>query len=754
MKRLNQCGGGAWLIAAILILGVGSTEAQQTTPSPLRVTHTQNTNTIARHDVFEITFVHDNDYGNAHLEADVEVTFTAPDGRAATVGGFLYGSTRKPKVVRDQPQGGRPRTRFVYERPDVWKARLAPWQPGTWKYTWVFTNAAGRSARGNGTFRCVKGRRDAHGFVRQHPTNPHRWVFDDGSPYFPMGTQDCWGDGSGTGTVLDTISMEGPFRLDRNVELPKGPAFVRSPSNNPQNADVHFRTFSQCGFNLFRFSPRNCSYAVDRDLQEILLQEAIMTDELLGCARKYGYRIFYGMLGNQRILEGPPLPDNPGHVERVKRFLKYSVDRWGCMVDFWQLLNEKNAHDDWFDILLPYIRSLDPYDHPISTSWQRPDVEGIDINAPHWYHRVDTVTDSDLVVRERAKFYKKHGKPVIVGEHGNNITCVKDPKRQIPFEYRHIDIPEIPAARKAGLLPPGAGGTWDPKSALRMRIRNWTALFCEIAFVYWNSSYARDGHTWNMWLGPQERGYVRAMQDFAYRLDRDVRMVPVKVSNPESVRAYALASDARVGVYLHHFADHAAALEGLRVSVKVPKAAEGYWYAPDTAAIVERFEAPAGEQTFRAPPFHVDLALLITPDGPPDIDHDGAANDLDEDDDNDGTPDSRDAFPLDASEWNDRDGDLIGDNLDADDDGDGEGDDANGNGTPDHEEMDIDGDGVPRARAVPWDAFPLEAKESVDTDGDGIGDNADTDDDGDGFSDESERAAGTDPLRKESFPTE
>lgn len=44
------------------------------------------------------------------------------------------------------------------------------------------------------------------------------------------------------------------------------------------------------------------------------------------------------------------------------------------------------------------------------------------------------------------------------------------------------------------------------------------------------------------------------------------------------------------------------------------------------------------------------------------------------------------------------------------------------------------------------DAFPLDASESVDTDGDSIGNNADTDDDGDGMSDSWEVANGLDSL--------
>jgi hypothetical protein len=101
---------------------------------------------------------------------------------------------------------------------------------------------------------------------------------------------------------------------------------------------------------------------------------------------------------------------------------------------------------------------------------------------------------------------------VIVGEHGNDV-------------HRH-----------PGKRPRGHGGVWYPESALRMRVRNWVAFFSEIVFIFWNTSYARDGHYMNIWLGPQERQYIKAMQDFVYRLDPGVRMVPVTVSEPEAVR--------------------------------------------------------------------------------------------------------------------------------------------------------------------------------------------------------------------------
>lgn len=71
------------------------------------------------------------------------------------------------------------------------------------------------------------------------------------------------------------------------------------------------------------------------------------------------------------------------------------------------------------------------------------------------------------------------------------------------------------------------------------------------------------------------------------------------------------------------------------------------------------------------------------------------------DSDGDGIVDLADAFPEDASDWRDRDGDGIGDAADPDD----------------------DGDGVADAE----DRFPFDPTEWEDLDGDGIGDNRDAD---------------------------
>ena len=139
---------------------------------------------------------------------------------------------------------------------------------------------------------------------------------------------------------------------------------------------------------------------------------------------------------------------------------------------------------------------------------------------------------------------------------------------------------------------------------------------------------------------------------------------------------------------------------------------------------------------------------------PADNDGDYICDIVDTDDDNDGVPDSLDAFPTDETEAADNDGDGLGEAEDDDDDNDGWTDvdeascltdplntmevptDNDRDGECDLVDGDDDNDGVIDLD----DAFPNNPLEREDSDGDGIGDNSDNDDDGDGWLDATEVA--------------
>ena len=130
----------------------------------------------------------------------------------------------------------------------------------------------------------------------------------------------------------------------------------------------------------------------------------------------------------------------------------------------------------------------------------------------------------------------------------------------------------------------------------------------------------------------------------------------------------------------------------------------------------------------------------------PDTDGDGIPDSIDpvpsdglgtaDDWDADGWNQIVDAFPNDPTQWEDADGDGLGDNPD-------------GN-FPDPFPGDRDNDGYPDAN----DSFINNPNEWLDTDGDGTGDNADLDDDEDGYSDLLEAEAGTDPKDANDHPVE
>jgi len=746
-------------IAISLALGLTLVVAGHRAAMGLDVRATQNTQRLMPYQVFELTFQHEGKYHDPAWDATADVTFRSPSGKQFAVGGFFYGSSKPQKPIvrssKDTHAGKKVEVTWPCDPADLWKARYAPSELGDWTYSYVFRNAEDR-AEGRGAFRVVRGRVPQPGWVRINPQNNFRFVFEDGSPFYPVGFQDGVFDNNGNGSAMDAHAMEGPFRPDPEGKRPKPPAgalFARGPSMGPQNGNVYFGRHARAGFNLWRFSPHNFSlpvFHINRDPNSALpgriqWEQAIMVDEMLQLTRKYGIRNFYGIFGFAPVFNDHP--DDQRQMAKIKRLIKYSVDRWGAYVDFWELLNEQKAADGWYKITIPYLKSIDPYQKPVATSWERPDLEGIDISAPHWYGREDE-QNSDHVTAGHATRHKKPGKPVVYGEQGNG-------------------------GGRPELIPQGIGGVWDPASARRMRIRLWAAMFHEVSLVFWETSYAKDGHHMNLWIGPEERQYVKALQDFSSRLDPGVRMADVHLAGPQAkdVRAYGLRSDRSAAVYLRHFVCQECArsgtsgppkhhgwnhdpgkVEGLQVTIDVPQSAAGYWYSPLDASILGRVEARQGRQTFTAPAFAADLALLVTDRGPPDVDGDGQPNDADMDNDNDGVPNAADAYPLEREESADADADRIGDNLDADINGDGVADDRNGNGVPDNEETDWDSDGVPNALSIPWDAFPRDSKECRDTDGDGLGDNADPDLDGDGFSNEEEKAAGTDPLSPISFP--
>jgi hypothetical protein len=536
----------------------------------LTTVQNQSADSVPRYGIFELSLRHNSRYDNKFVDVTVVSIFTAPSGSQRTVPGFYYSG-------------------------DTWKVRFSPNEPGHWTYTYSMSGKAGLHQQGSGAFECLPS--NLRGPVRRNPDNPYRWVFDNGTPtmrpYFPIGLQDC-------------IRMRGsrlaPMAIDGGE---------RRGSGRPVSLDEYFEIYGKAGFNLFRFSQRNCSYSLFDGQDHYRETEAMATDELLALARKHDFHVMFGLFGSYDI--GSHREGFLNHMRRLtsrwfggqderlsvpegarlmqqRRFVDYCVARWGVYVDFWELLNERHVSDEWTSEMAEYVRAVDPDRKPISTSWEKPQLPAIDINAPHWYES-ESDLDSDRRVQQMAAKWKTAGKPVIVGEQGNT------------------------------------GMNWDPLSASRMRIRTWTALFEEVSFVFWNTSWSKTGMNKgryapgavaNIYLGPAERGYIQGLRAFASRLDAGVRMAPVEISSPERVRAYGLLSKHVAAAYLHHMEEHITAVRRLTITLEVPTVTDspfGFvaeWIEPSSGALVASVPVHGGRPTLEVPPFTVDLALLVT----------------------------------------------------------------------------------------------------------------------------------------------
>lgn len=508
--------------------------------------------------LLELAFRHNGAYANPFLDATLEVEFHPVGGKARRVPGF-------------------------YDGDQIWKVRFRPDVTGPWRYVYRFRGGEFQ-AEGRGEFQCTPS--SARGGIRRHAENPHRWVFADGSPYFPVGIQDC---------VPLNPGGQAQFSIDGTESRMTGGRRV--------DAEEYFAIYGRAGFNLLRFSQKNCSYALYERLGTIGEAESRFTDALLETARKHGFRMMFGFFGyhgrhHQGGLPGKLLqylrvragfleeavenPQSRRTVEMEKRFIQYAVARWGVWADFWELLNERHADVQWTREMASWVHAIDPERKPVATSWEKPELAEIDINAPHWYES-EAESDSDGRTAERARKWKAWGKPVIVGEQGNS------------------------------------GMNWDPRSTERMRVRLWTALFEEIALIFWNTSWSKrgmhegrysPGEASNIYLGPQERGYVRVLQDFAARLDADVRPAAVSVSQPEQVRAYGLRSPSCAAAYLRHYSDPQAPVRELVVTLETP-AGTVEWVDPATGRRTPDAVVSAGSKSLRVPAFTSDLALLV-----------------------------------------------------------------------------------------------------------------------------------------------
>lgn len=463
---------------------------------------------------------------------------------------------------------------FFYKE-HVWKVRFNVPQTGHWSYGLTFTTPTNTNVA-RGSFDCLPS--ITKGFLQRHPNNPFKLIYPDGTVFNGVGIEDCVLDYNNNGTPLDDWGFDGGIRTGN---------YTGSRTDMATYMDAYGK--KGAGFNLFRWTTDNCSFSLYKSIttngNQYSVENGLFGDTLINTLRTNQMRVWLTFFG-------PPVfaqinGSTPAEEAAVKRYLNYVVARYGAYVDIWELFNESSASAYYYQAMTAYIRTIDPYHRLISVSDERPQLASIDINSPHWYEK-ESELESDARAWQMISSRKIFNKPIIFGEQGNSVQC------------------------------------WDPSSALRMRLRTWTSFFAQGILIFWNAAWAKDYQhpvAANIYLGPQERGYIRALQDYSAYADSSAVPFNISPQNPDEVRAYGLSAKAATFGYFHHYTNHQSAV-GTSFKYRMRRPGTIYWINPVDNSTISSYHLNYGSQVISSPPFKVDMAMRI------DLDLDASFNEI------------------------------------------------------------------------------------------------------------------------------
>jgi len=372
-----------------------------------------NSDTIGIYDRFEASFYIDSYYENPFNFKEIEVlaNFYSPSGKVYTVPCFInqdFEERRKDLKEVSEP---------------YWSVRFSPVEIGEWRWEVIAKNPAGESKTGKMLLKCAKS--DLPGFIK---VEGRRFKYYNGKEYIPIGLNVAWvlpEDNWGYKDYINTLSQVGCNWM-RIWNATWGNNVIEW--GEPEGYGIGFYNLKSC-------------WVIDRIFDEaekagIKIQFVINYHDMFvedGIWEKNPYN----------YIEGGPCKKpiefftNNYAKEFFKKKLRYIIGRWSYSPSLlcWELFNEVDLITDydesiimeWHKEMAEYIKSLDPYKHPVSTSFARStagesvwNLNEIDYVQTHLY------TDDIATGIEKVNEYKtKFGKPHIIGEVGGATTTIE-----------------------------------------------------------------------------------------------------------------------------------------------------------------------------------------------------------------------------------------------------------------------------------------------------------------------------------------
>jgi Ca2+-binding RTX toxin-like protein len=434
-------------------------------PAHLEITGVvEEAETVPRYQRFEASIALSETFVNPFDpdEIAVDVTFTAPTGRAQVVPAFWY----EPYTVAGSPDW----EQYQSAGSAGWRVRFAPDEVGTYSYSVSAAAGSRIAAAVSGSFQSVASGHE--GFVRPDAGNSRYLRFDSGDPYIPVGHNLAFEEGgpplNGVGYYTEFLSSLGS--AGENWTRVWMTDFNRSAL---EWGEGHYSGLYH-GPGVYSLPS---AWRMDRILEQAeangVYVQLVLADHGQVSTRggdRWGVRcalsdtppcepgdVGYDPGNAYSDYNGGPIPlaqpdlffSNAEARDLMKKRLRYIVARWGAFrsVLAWELMNEflyvgsdstnpftspqlRSDIVDWHADLAQYLKTNDPFGHLVTTSQAIQEEAGaiadlnaiwalaaIDLVQIHWYVTGPERMNADLDAMID-QFKARYEKPVLVGELG------------------------------------------------------------------------------------------------------------------------------------------------------------------------------------------------------------------------------------------------------------------------------------------------------------------------------------------------
>ena len=355
---------------------------------------------VPRYSKYELDFSvapssHENVYDPSSI--DVYAIFTSPSGTPYRINGFYYsGYTSSSSNQNPNPFPFDIQT-LTPTGTSSWKIRFTPNELGNWQFKIYATNTSASSIYpSSGTLSITCTSSSTKGFIVK--ANKRYMKYSTGEFFFPVGENVAW---------FGRTSYRGPYEYGTNELKAYMDQIALNNGNFMRLWLDYYEALALIGWDftnsqMYNSSSYNQGDAWQLDeVMEYARQKGIYIELCLFSHVSWGDESYsfnnWTLYNPFNAVNGGPLTSpydlftDATAINEVKRLSRYIVARWGYSPNImsWELWNEVNQVDElvnqnspyvrplnysanvinWHIMMYNYIKSVDPYDHLISTSF-------------------------------------------------------------------------------------------------------------------------------------------------------------------------------------------------------------------------------------------------------------------------------------------------------------------------------------------------------------------------------------------------